>query len=222
MAKLENMDITAITYDRPREKLQLKGAQALSSGELLQILIGSGTAQTPVAKIAKKTLKSLSRYGNSVTFEQLLAIPGLGPARACLLIAAFELASRYPSSNRQFLLDSDEKILSMVSELRTSKLPKLVYITLDGARRLIAKRTLLIGEQHPSIILRRVFTDVMGDDAAALILAVGSTSQPLDPSMFDLTLARDVRAMAQLFMVTIKEQLLVNSTDHKSLRSESW
>ena len=209
------MDITALTYDRPREKLQLKGAQALSSGELLQILIGSGTAQTPVARIAKKTLKSLSKYGHGVTFEQLLAISGLGPARACLLVAAFELASRYPMNNHQFLLDSDEKVLAMVSELRTSKLSKLVYVTLDGAQRLIAKRTMLVGEQHPSTVLRRVFTDVMGDDAAALIIAVGSTSHSLEPSMFDLTLARDVRAMAQLFMITIKEHLLINVTDQR-------
>jgi len=216
------MEISTLAYDRPREKLQLKGAQALSSGELLQILIGSGTAQMPVTKIAKKTLKSLSRYGNGITFEQLLAISGLGPARACLLIAAFELASRYPTNNHQFLLDSDEKILAMTSELRVAKLARLIYITLDGAQRLIAKRTLVIGEQHPSTILRRIFTDAMGDDAAALVIAVGSASQSLEPSMFDLTLTRDVRATAQLFMITIKEQLLVNATDQRSLRSESW
>lgn len=216
------MDAITLTYDRPREKLQLKGAQALSNSELLQILIGSGTAQMPVTKIAKKTLKSLSRYGNSVTFEQLSAIPGLGPARACLLVAVFELASRYPMNNRQFLLDSDEKMLSTAAELRATKLPKLVYITLDGAQRLIAKRVVLIGEQHPSTILRRIFTDAMADDAVALVIAVGSTSQALEPSMFDLTLARDVRATAQLFMMTIKGHFLMNATDQRSLRGESW
>ncbi len=216
------MDITALTYDRPREKLQLKGAQALSSGELLQILIGSGTAQTPVTKIAKKTLKALSRYGHGLTFEQLLGISGLGPARACLLIAAFELASRYPMNNHQFLLDSDEKMLAMLSELRTGRSSRLIYLTLDGAGRLIAKRTVLVGEQHPSTILRRVFSEVIGDDAASLIIAVGSASQILEPTMFDLTLARDVRAMAQLFMITVKEHLLINATEQRSLRGEAW
>jgi DNA repair protein RadC len=60
-----------IKQDRPREKLQLKGAAALSDFELLQALIGSGNKQADVSKIAKDTLALIKKYGADITYEQL-------------------------------------------------------------------------------------------------------------------------------------------------------
>ena len=68
--------------DRPREKLQAKGASALSDFELLQALIGSGNAQTDVSKISRDTLKVIKANGANVTYEQLQQVTGMGAAKA--------------------------------------------------------------------------------------------------------------------------------------------
>jgi DNA repair protein RadC len=212
-----------ISYDRPREKLLKKGAAALTNAELLQLLIGSGTAQASVTRIARKVLKRLTKYGNTVSYDTLLEVTGLGPARASQIIAVFELASRYPVSNKQLTIDTKEKARGLLVELTLAHSPRLVYLTLDGAKRLIAKRSIRMSESaHPSELLRSIFSHVVTDQAAGLMIAVGYDTHNLEPSMFELSLARDLNGMAQLFIVTIHDLLLVNKTGERSLRSESW
>ncbi|HEY8886309.1 MAG TPA: UPF0758 domain-containing protein [Candidatus Microsaccharimonas sp.] len=212
-----------ISYDRPREKLQKKGAAALTNVELLQILIGSGTAQANVTRIARKAFKQLTKYGNTISYDLLLEVTGLGPARASQIVAAFELASRYPMSNKQLTIDTNEKTRGLLVELTLVHSSRLVYLTLDGAKRLIAKRSLRINEStHPSEVLRGIFSNVVTDQAAGIFIAIGYAEHNLDPSMFELSLARDLNGMAQLFIVTIHDLLLISKTGERSLRSESW
>lgn len=217
------MNTQILTYDQPREKLQMKGVSVLTNAELLQVIIGSGNAQASVSRIAKRSLKLLSQYGNEITYAQLLEVAGLGPARVCQIIAAFELASRYPMRSQQLVIDTPDKIQGLCTELRSLKATRLIYITVDGGKRLICKRTIAITDlSHPSSLLRKIFTDVSADNAAGLIIGVGKSDRNLQPSMFDLSLARDLKSMAQLFMVTIHDHLIINATDHRSLKREIW
>lgn len=212
-----------VGYDRPREKLQKKGAAALTNAELLQILIGSGNAQASVVRIAKRALTQLTKHGTNISHDVLVEVTGLGPARACQIIAAFELASRYPMSSKQLTIDSLEKARGLLVELTLSRTPKLVYLTLDGAKRLIAKRTIrIVDSTHPSELLRSVFSNVVTDQAAGIMIAIGHARHTLDPSMFELSLARDLNGMAQLFIVTVHDLLLLNKDTDRSLRGESW
>jgi DNA repair protein RadC len=212
-----------VSYDRPREKLHKKGAAALTNAELLQVLIGSGNAQASVTRIARKALKQLTKYGNAISYELLLEVTGLGPARASQIVAAFELASRYPMSNKQLTIDTNEKARGLFVELSLSHTSRLVYLTLDGAKRLIAKRSVKISDStHPSELLRSVFSNVVTDQAAGIMIAIGHAHHSLDPSMFELSLARDLNGMAQLFIVTIHDLVLMNKDTERSLRSESW
>lgn len=212
-----------ISHDRPREKLQKKGASALSNVELLQVLIGSGTAQASVTRIARKVLKQLTKRGTLISLELLLEVTGLGPARASQILAAFELASRYPMSNKQLTIDTTDKARGLLVELTLVHSPRLVYLTLDGAKRLIAKRSIRITDStHPAHLLRGIFSNVVTDQAAGIMIAIGYAEHTLDPSMFELSLARDLNGMAQLFIVTIHDLLLMNKANDRSLRGESW
>ena len=212
-----------VAYDKPREKLQKKGAAALTNAELLQVVIGSGTAQASVTHIARKVVKQLARHGNTISYDLLLEVVGLGPAHASQIVAAFELSSRYPLTNKQLTIDSEEKARGLFVELALSSSLRLVYLTLDGAKRLIAKRSVRITDStHPSALLRSIFSNVVTDQASGIMIAIGRADHSLDPSMFELSLARDLNGMAQLFIVSIYGLSIVNKTGEKSLRSESW
>ena len=80
--------------DRPREKLQSKGSEALSDLELLAVLLGSGTKGHDVMSVAGRILKALDDAKNEVSVEQLEGIEGVGPAKATLIAAALEFARR--------------------------------------------------------------------------------------------------------------------------------
>ncbi|MFZ2126631.1 MAG: UPF0758 domain-containing protein [Candidatus Microsaccharimonas sp.] len=81
-----------VLYQRPREKLQSKGVKALSVVELLQVILGSGSPDASGAKIARLIEKLM--IDNDVTYETLLSIRGVGNAKTCQILAAFELSKR--------------------------------------------------------------------------------------------------------------------------------
>ena len=210
-------------YDRPREKLQKKGVAALTNIELLQLLIGSGNAQLSAIKIARKALKVLSKYGSDCSLEQLVDTPGLGIARSAVILASFELASRYPMVRRQMTINTEDEQRALFTELSQTRQVSLVYTTLDGGKGLIAKRIAAIDvTSRPSLLLRDIFSHVVTDNAAGLLVAIGSRNHTLEPSLFELSLARDINNMAQLFIVTVHAIVLVNSGGYKSLRGEIW
>ena len=82
--------------ERPRERLHAKGADNLSSAELLAILIGRGIAGKSVMTIANELItrfQGVQGIGDA-TIEQLSAIRGVGLAKAAQIKAAFELGRR--------------------------------------------------------------------------------------------------------------------------------
>lgn len=79
-------------YERPREKLRRQGVGALTRIELLQLLIGSGTARYHSAKLARE-IEGVMR-SQHVSFDALVAIPGIGEAKACQILAALEFGGR--------------------------------------------------------------------------------------------------------------------------------
>ena len=68
--------------DKPREKLASRGVQALSSHELIMVLLGSGTIGRDVSTLAKDILKVIETEKENITLEKLTKIPGIGKAKA--------------------------------------------------------------------------------------------------------------------------------------------
>lgn len=75
--------------------MQNQGAGGLSTVELLQVLIGSGTAGASSARIAQQLYAVVSGSAkNNPTFVQLKSVSGIGTAKACTVMAALELGQR--------------------------------------------------------------------------------------------------------------------------------
>jgi DNA repair protein RadC len=83
--------------ERPREKMHLRGAKALSNAELLAILLGSGTGGKNVMEIAHELLASADGKLTllfAMPLERLVLQKGVGEARAFTISAAMELGRR--------------------------------------------------------------------------------------------------------------------------------
>lgn len=204
--------------DRPREKLKSRGAAALSDFELLQALIGSGNAQAGVSKIAKEALDLLQKHGADISYEQLQKIGGLGPARITEILAAIELSRRYLLDAEQPIIDSPEKAVEQISDIRDKKQEHFVCLTLDGANRLIAKRTITIGTLNASLVHpREVFADAITDRAASIIVAHNHPSGTLEPSEADLEVTRRLQDAGKLLGINLTDHLIVTKTASVSI-----
>lgn len=202
----------------PREKLQAKGASALSDLELLMAIIGSGTAQSDVTKISRDVRKLLIEKGSELTYEDLLSINSLGPAKATQIMAGFELWRRQFEVTDRPIIDSPEKAVEQLADIRDKKQEYFVCLTLDGANRLIAKRIITIGTLTASLVHpREVFADAITDRAASIIVAHNHPSGYLAPSDADMGVTENLIDAANILGIKIKDHIVVTNHEFKSI-----
>ncbi|MGB4758699.1 MAG: DNA repair protein RadC [Candidatus Saccharimonadales bacterium] len=204
--------------DRPREKLAVKGAAALSDYELLMAIIGSGTAQADVTKIARDVRKLILEKGSELTYEDLLSVKSLGPAKATTIMAGFELWRRQFEVTERPIIDSPEKAVELLSDIRDKKQEYFVCITLDGANRLIAKRIITIGTLTSSLVHpREVFADAITDRAASIIIAHNHPSGNLLASEADEDITARLADGGDMLGVNLKDHLIVTPDSYASI-----
>ena len=204
---------------RPREKLQAKGAEALSDYELLMAIIGSGNAQADVTKIARDLLKLL-RQERFLAKERVQSIVGIGEAKAAEIVASFELAKRYLVESDQPIIDSPEKAVEQFADIRDKKQEYFVCLTLDGANRLIAKRIISIGTLTSSLVHpREVFAEAITDRAASIIVAHNHPSGGLEPSDADISITKRLNESAVILGVTLNYHILVTNQSYTLIAS---
>lgn len=203
---------------RPREKLATKGAAALSDYELLMAIIGSGNAQADVTKIARDVQKLIKEKGSGLTYEDLLGIKSLGPAKATQIMAGFELWRRQFEVPDRPIIDSPEKAVELLADIRDKKQEYFVCLTLDGANRLIAKRIITIGTLTASLVHpREVFADAITDRAASILVAHNHPSGNLQASESDIEVTKRLKDASILLHITLVDHLVITSSGHVSI-----
>ncbi len=203
---------------RPREKLQARGAEALSDYELLMAIIGSGTQYADVTKLAREVQKLLKEKGSELAYEDLLNVKSLGPAKATNIMAGFELWRRRFEVSERPIIDSPEKAVEQLSDIRDKKQEYFVCLTLDGANRLIAKRIITIGTLTASLVHpREVFADAITDRAASIIVAHNHPSGTLTASSADSEITQRLEEAGVVLGIKLVDHLIVSSSGHLSI-----
>ena len=203
---------------RPREKLAARGAASLSDYELLMAIIGSGNKQADVTKIARDLQKLLQVKGRELTFDDLLSIGSLGPAKSTQIMAGFELWRRRFESSEQPVIDSPDKAADQLSDIRDKKQEYFVCLTLDGANRLISKRIITIGTLTSSLVHpREVFAEAISDRAASIIVAHNHPSGNLQSSDADRQVTERLKEAGVLLGINLVDHIIVTSKDFVSI-----
>ncbi len=203
---------------RPREKLQARGAEALSDYELLMAIIGSGTQYADVTKLAREVQKLLKEKGSELSYEDLLSVKSLGPAKATNIMAGFELWRRQFEVSERPIIDSPEKAVEQLSDIRDKKQEYFVCLTLDGANRRIAKRVITIGTLTASLVHpREVFADAITDRAASIIVAHNHPSGNTEPSQADRDVTERLKEAGLILGVQLADHLIITGKSYLSI-----
>ncbi|MBM3837589.1 MAG: hypothetical protein FJ398_06435 [Verrucomicrobia bacterium] len=159
--------------DRPREKLRLKGATALTNEELVQVILGRGIKGHDVRAMSQKISRILADKKGQLAESDLTAIHGMGEAKSYQLLAAFEIARRFAKGDAVKITGTEDILaLDVIQQIAGKQQEHFVCISLNGANEVIEKRIVTVGlldrsQVHP----REVFADVIADRAAAAIFA---------------------------------------------------
>jgi len=204
--------------DLPREKLNKKGAAALSDIELLQAVIGSGGKNNDFRQIAKNLNHTIQNVGpENLTIDDVRAIKGIGAAKATVVFAALEFWRRKFTKQTAPLIDSPQKAADQLGFLRNKKQEYFVMLTLDGARRLINCRTITIGTLMSSLVHpREVFCPAIEDRAASIIIAHNHPSGMLDISPQDREVTSRIRQAGELLGIRLDDHIIIAGDEYVS------
>ncbi|MDA8139422.1 MAG: DNA repair protein RadC [Desulfobacteraceae bacterium] len=203
--------------DRPREKLQRKGVHCLSDVELLAVLLGSGNRQCDVMALAGKLLQILDRTGPSPAMEDLVAVHGMGKAKAALVMAGLEFARRRIRPHG-FKISFPPDAYPLIRHMADRTQEHFLTISLNGANEVIAIRTVSVGLVNRALVHpREVFADPITDRASAIIVAHNHPSGNLSPSQDDLAVTRQLKDAGHLLGIRLLDHIIFNHEKYYSL-----
>lgn len=210
--------------ERPRERLASRGPAALSTAELIGLVWGSGARGANVLELATE---ALARHGSlsdlaAALPKELARQPGVGPARAAQLVAAFELGRRlladWPTGRWQARTPKDvaDRLVLQMGRLEREELRVVLLNTKNVATELL---TVYQGNVSASVVrIGELFRDAVRRNANGLILVHNHPSGDPTPSPDDLHLTAEAVAAGRLLDVAVLDHLIIGHDAYVSLR----
>ena len=206
--------------DKPREKLYSKGVEALTSKELLMVILGRGIKGRDVTVLAIDILKLIEKEGRNLTLEHLETISGVGKAKAGQILSSFELAKRYLLKPEMKINNTDDA-LALISDIRNKKQEHFISITLNGASSVIEKRTVFKGTVNCSIVHpREIFSDALIDRAAGILFVHNHPENNVEPSEADIKITKQLCEAANFLGIKVIDHIIVTKNEHFSFQSK--
>lgn len=205
-------------HSRPREKLQERGASALTDEELVAAILGKGSVGVDVRTIGKQVASLIREHKEGLTLDHLLDVPGMGLAKASQILSAFELARRH-LLKETVKITCAKDLLPLVAEIAGKQQEYFLCVSLNGANEVIEKRVVTIGLLDKSPVHpREVFADVIADRAAAVIFAHNHPSGELQPSEADLRLHEQLTDAGKILGLRVLDHVIVTRKGYYSFQ----
>ncbi len=213
--------------DRPREKLILKGKQALSHAELIAILIGSGSKKLSAVELSKQILSTHDNDLNNLgrlTITDLQKFKGIGEAKAITIIAALELGRRrqltdvkerpkISSSKDAYncvfstMEDLNHEVFKILILNRRNLVTKIIEISAGGVSGTIV---------DPKIIFKKA----LDANASSIILAHNHPSGNLKPSTADIQVTKKIAAAGMTLEIRVLDHIIISDKGYYSFLDE--
>ncbi len=213
--------------DRPREKLLLKGRQALSDAELIAILIGSGTRDITAVDLAKEILKAYDHKLNQlgrVQIDDLKKFKGIGEAKAISILAALELGRRRREEaghEMKRITSSKDAYEIMSAKLGDIDHEEFWILLLSRSHKVKDKICISRGGISGTVVDQRlVFKPAIEKLASAIILCHNHPSGTLHPSEQDKVLTKKLVTSAKMLEIPILDHLIYTDAGYYSFADE--
>jgi DNA repair protein RadC len=208
--------------ERPREKLMQYGPGKLSNSELLAILLGTGRRGMNVVKLSQNIFK---RFEAETLAEQPMAelrkVAGIGEAKACQIVACFELGRRVIKSMPEKIYLSPEDVWMQLIDIRARKKEYFVIFYLDSRNRELQKRVISIGTLNASLVHpREVFEPAVRDVASHIIIAHNHPSGDPTPSNEDMEVTERLKQAGRILGIEVVDHVIVCDKQFVSLREK--
>jgi DNA repair protein RadC len=200
---------------RPRERLLAEGPEALSSAELLGILLGIGSKEKTAVELASEVI---SENGDlfelhNVSVHDLLKTHGIGEAKACVILAAVEFGKRLGrvrNPGRPVISSPADVDGLLRGRIANRDRENFVVLLLNTKNEVIEMPTISVGTLSASLVHpREVFKPAIKASAASVILAHNHPSGKDEPSREDREVTRRMSDAAQIVGIEVLDHVIL-------------
>lgn len=212
---------------RPREKLLLSGAEALSDQELLAILIRTGTNKMSALELAQKLLveggiSSLEK----LSVEELSSFKGMGLAKTAQLKAAIEIGKRlakYSLGPRPVIKCPQDVGKILVAEMSYLDKEYFKIVNLNTKNQVISMDTVSVGSLNASLVHpREVFKLSLKRNAASVIMAHNHPSGDTEPSKEDINITKRLCEAGNILGVEVLDHIIIGHNNFLSMKEKGY
>jgi DNA repair protein RadC len=211
--------------ERPREKLMQLGPQAVSNAELIAILLGHGTTRLNAVELAKKLLREFKSLDalSGASFEEIQRIPGIGPAKAVTLLAAFQLyrnLQKQKAENEIVSFRNPDQVAKIYQPILGSLQKESFFVILlnSAMKRIldfeVSRGTLDASLVHP----RDVFNVAVRNLAKGIIVMHNHPSGEMKPSEEDIKTTERLVESGKILEIPVYDHLIISESSYFSFR----
>lgn len=211
--------------DRPRERLANKGASALSTAELIAILLRVGVEGENAVEVGQRLL---TKYGgisglHRAPYDELVLEHGIGPAKASSLKAALELGYRWTQEGpgEPVTIGRPDDVYEYVRYEMTGLEKEQMWVLLLNTRNHVMHVDKLTSGSVNSSVVRvaEVFTQAIRRNATSIILVHNHPSGDPTPSPEDVAITRKIVEAGQALEIEVHDHVIVGRAGFRSLRT---
>ncbi len=213
--------------DRPREKMLLKGKQALSNAELVAILLSSGNKEESAVELAQRILLSVDNnlIGLSrLSISDLSLFKGIGEAKAITISAAMELGRRRreeEAMNKKAISSSKDAFEILQVNLSDSPFEEFWILLLNRANKVIGKHQISQGGVAGTVAdPKRIFHLALQNLASGIILCHNHPSGNIKPSTQDINLTNKINEGAKLLEIKLLDHIIIGDETYYSFADD--
>ena len=209
--------------DRPREKLERLGAEALSNAELLAILIGSGSTKESAVSLMQNVLNDCNNNLNTLgkrSIRELTQYNGMGPAKAITILAACELGKRRQREEAEKRAD-----LGNATAIYNFMRPRMQDLDVEEAWAVLMNQNYKLikvvrishgGISETAVDVRVIMREAVLNNATILALCHNHPSNNLRPSADDDRLTRRVKQACEVMRIFFLDHIIVTDGQYYS------
>lgn len=213
----------------PREKLLVKGVEALNDTELLALFLRTGSGGVHVMTLAQQLIGTFGSLYQLMTADRSAfdRVKGIGDAKYTQINAIAELGRRFfssiPAQERQAAGGTADMLTFFVSQLAHREREIFMVAFLDNQHRMIHSCEMFAGtlnsvEVHP----REIVKEALAQNAAALVLAHNHPSGIARPSRADHQVTRRIVAACQLMNIHVLDHIVIGHGESVSFAERGW
>ncbi len=208
--------------DRPREKLEKYGPERLSDSELLAILLRTGSEGINVIELSSKILRKFSGVGLAkASVKELKNTFGLGSAKACEIVACYELGRRHLQNKQSVLFLSPKDVWDELKDIRDHKKEHFVIFFLDSRNQEIKREIISVGSLNANLVHpREVFEPAVRHLAAQVIIAHNHPAGDPSPSHEDLDITKQLVDAGKILGIEIVDHVIVTKDGFLSMKQK--